>query len=274
MTTIADARQAVGDAAARAELYRLWLAGQRMGTTHPHILEMMGERERSRSVEALRLKLLEGTQRRRTIASVIDENASLVQPFEAAILKFGEESGSMEQSLNTLAAHFKAEHRLLSKLWSKLTYPLVVSLAAIFIAPLPLFFLGQARTYWLTVAVGFAAWYALGGGVITALAARYAQQPEFVLGRLCRGLATGIEAGLPLDRVATLASESTGHPAIRAHVRSHDARTLATKPLSEVFSGCAVVPVEVIAAMRVAEVSADYSGALRKLADLYDPDRK
>ncbi|MGQ0562371.1 MAG: hypothetical protein ACT443_10910 [Gemmatimonadota bacterium] len=41
----------------------------------------------------------------------------------------GDESGSLEQALAALAAHFKAVHRLLNKLWSKLTYPLIPSLA-------------------------------------------------------------------------------------------------------------------------------------------------
>ena len=252
----------------------MWVAGQRMGAAHPHILEMMGPRAKSATVEMLRMKLLAGTQRRRTLESIIKENAALVQPFEAAVLTLGEESGTLEQSLSTLVTHFKAEHRLLSRVWSKLTYPLVVSLAFIVLAPLPLFFMGRASSYWISVAGGLAVWYGFGGGVITGMAATYANRPEFVLARLGRALASGIEAGLPLDRVATLAAESTGHPMIIAHVKKQNARQLATRPLSEVFSGCAAIPGEMIAAMRVAEVSGDFGGALRKLADLYDPFRK
>lgn len=274
MTTIGHARQAVADAAARAELYRMWVAGQRMGATHPNILEMMGPREGSPTVEALRLKLLKGTQYRRTIASIIKENPDLVQPFEAAVLTSGEEAGGLEQSLNALVAHFKAEHRLLARVWSKLTYPLMTSLAFVFIAPLPLVFMGRANSYFVSVAIGTAVWYGVSGSVITAMAARYANRREFVLARLARGLAAGIEAGLPLDRVATLAAQTTGHPAIVAHVAQQNVRDLATRPLSEVFSGCTAIPAEMIAAIRVAEVSGDFSGGLRKLADLYDFDRK
>jgi type II secretory pathway component PulF len=274
MTTIGHARQALADTAARAELYRMWVAGQHMGATHPHILEMMGPRAKSESVETLRMKLLAGTQRRRTIGSIIGENSALVQPFEAALLTFGEESGTLEQSLAALVTHFKAEHHLLSRVWSKLTYPLLVSLAFIVIGPLPLFFIGRAELYWIFVGSGLAVWYGFGGSVITGMAASYANRPEFVRARLGRALAAGIEAGLPLDRVATLAAESTGHPLIIAHVKKQDVRQLSTRPLSEVFSGCAAIPGEMIAAMRVAEVSGDFGGALRKLADLYDPFRK
>jgi len=71
----------------------------------------------------------------------------------------------------------------------------------------------------------------------------------------------------------TLAVQSTSHPEISAHVSRIPAQHLATQSLSETFEGCAVIPAELKAALRVAEVSGDFSGALRKLADLYDPDR-
>lgn len=270
MTTIAHARQAVADAAARSEFYRLWHAGQRMGATHAHILEMMGPRTTSSVVETLRSRLLDGARQRRTITDVIQQNNRLVHPFEAALLSFGEEAGSLDQSLHALVAHFSAEHKLLLEVWSRLTYPLITSLAAIFIAPLPLVFSNRTTQYWLTVLPALALWYALGGGVIVALAARYANRREFVLARLARTIAAGIEAGLPLDRVTALAAAATGHPAITAHIARMPVRERATRPLSEVLSGCATIPAEMIAAIRVGEHSGDFSSALRKLADLYD----
>jgi type II secretory pathway component PulF len=273
MTTIGQARQAVAAAAARAELYRLWHAGQRMGAAHPHILEMMGVLGRAPVVEELRSRLLEGTRQRRTITSVLTQNPQLTAPFERAILIFGEESGTFEQSLSSLIGHFKAEHRLLRKIWSKLTYPMITSLAAIFIAPLPLLFMNRGSAYWLIVIAGLLIWYVFGGAVITGLAAKYASHRDFVLARLARALATGVEAGLPLDRVVTLAVQATSHPAISAHVGRIPVPQLATRSLSETFEGCSVIPVELNAALRVAEASGDFSGALRKLADLYDPDR-
>ena len=272
MMTIGNARQAVTDAAARAEFYRLWLAAQRMGATHVHALEMMGPRETSSSVEAVRTALLKETKQRRTVTSIVETNAALFQPFEAAILKAGDESGGLEKALGTLSRHFKAEHTLLTKVWSKLTYPLIVSLAFIVLSPLPLFFMGRSGEYWIAAIGGLGLWYGFGGGVVVAMAERYANRRDFVLARLARALAGAVEAGLPLDRAASLAADSTGSPAIVAHVKRQDVRTLATQPLSQTFAGCSVVPVEMIAAMRVAEVSGDFSGALRKLADLHDVD--
>ena len=240
MTTIGAARQAVAAAAARADYYRQWHAAMRMGATNPRIVDMIGPRPTS------------------------------LQPFEAALIEFGEESGSLEQSLSALVAHFKAEHKLLLRIWSKLTYPLIVSLAFIVIGPVPLIFMGQTRTYLISVLGGLALWYGLGGGVIVGLAANYANRREFVLTRLARTIAAGIEAGLPLDRVVILAVQATAHPELTAHVKRFSARQLGTQSLSETFAGCPVIPPEMVAAIKVAEVSGDFSGALRKLADLYE----
>lgn len=270
MSTIRHARQAVHDAAARAEFYRLWQLGQRVGSTHPHILEMMGVRTSSPEVEALRIALLNGTQQRRTVTSIIEANAKLMEPFEKALLVFGEEAGTLERALRTLESHFKSQHKLLLKVWSKLTYPLIVSLAFIVLAPLPLLFAGQTQTYLVSVIIGVAVWYGLGGGAITALAARYASAQEFALARLLRALAGGVEAGLPLDRVVALAAAAAADPRITAHVRAQGSRRLGTQSISETLAGCPVIPPEMHAAFKVAEVSGDFTGALVRLADLYD----
>ena len=273
MTTIAHARQAVGDAKARAEFYRVWHAGQRMGATHPHILATMGTRTGAATVEKWRQMLLEGSKKGQGIAAIVKQNPTLVQRFEGALLSFGEEAGTLEQALRTLGDHFTAEHRLLLKIWSKLTYPLFVSLIAIIIAPLPLLFMNRERSYWALVAMGLVLWFGLGGGVISALAARYAERHEFVIGRLGRALASGVEAGLPLDRTVLLAAESTGNAQIISHVRRTPAQQRGSQPMSETFAGCAIIPPEVISAMRIGEMSGDYSGSLRKMAELYDGQR-
>lgn len=248
----------------------MWHAGQRMGATHPHILDTMGARTESREVEALRATLLEGTRRRETLATILQAHPGAFHPLEKALLAGGEESGTLEQAMNALATHYRAEHRLLLKVWSKLTYPLITSFLMFFIAPLPLLVNGNTSGYITSVAIGVAGWYAFGGAVIIALARHYANRREFVLARLARLLAMGVEAGLPLDRVATLAADAAGNREIIAHVGRMPAQQLATQPLSTTFAGCTIIPPEMMAALTVAEVSGDFSGALRKLADLYD----
>jgi type IV pilus assembly protein PilC len=268
--TIGQARHAIADAKARAEFYRMWHAGQRMGATHPHILDTMGARTESREVESLRALLLEGTRRRETLATILQAHPGAFHPLEKALLVAGEEAGTLEQALNALATHYRAEHRLLLKVWSKLTYPLITSFLAFFIAPLPLLVIGNTSGYITSATIGVAGWYSFGGAVVVALAGRYASRREFVLARLARMLAMGVEAGLPLDRVATLAADAAGDRDMSAHVGRMSAQQIATQPLSTTFIGCTIIPPEMRAAMTVAEVSGDFSGALRKLADLYD----
>jgi len=251
----------------------MWHAGQRMGATTAHILETMGALAGSAAVEQLRQKLLEGAQRRDTITATLQRNASLVQPMERALLVAGEETGGLEQALNTLASHYNAEQRMLLKVWAKLTYPLVTSFVACLIAPLPLLVQGKTGVYLLSAVTTMTLWYLFGGAVIVALAARYANRREFVLARLARGMASAVEAGLTLDRAAVLAADSSGHPQVIAHVRRLPARTIATQPLSVTFVSCPLVPPEMIAAMKVAELSGDFTGSLRKLAELYDDPR-
>ena len=270
MATIGQARAAVAEAKARAEMYRLWHAGHHAGLTHAAVLDTMGPRQSARA-EEWRQKLIEGAKARRSVTQIVRQNPSLTQPFESALLTFGEESGSLEQALRSLGEHFEGEHRMLLKLWSKLTYPLLVSLVAILIAPLPLVVQGGVRTYWILVGIGLTLWYGLGGTVVDLMARRYANRRQFVLGRLGRALANGIEAGLPLERVVTLAAQVTGHPTIIAHVNRLPAKERGSRAISEIFEGCALVPPEMISAMRVGELSGDYSGSLRKMAELYDP---
>ncbi|MEX2285227.1 MAG: type II secretion system F family protein [Gemmatimonadota bacterium] len=270
MATISQARQAVATALSKAELYRMWHTGFHAGLTHGKVLDAMGVRDASPAVEQLRSRLQQGTQRGRTIASIVQQHARLVEPFEGALLRFGEESGSLEASLKTLAEHFALEHRLLTRVWAKLTYPLITSFLIICIAPMPQLVAGNVATYLLAVALGVAVWYSFGGVVVSALAANYANRREFLLARLARTLAMAIEAGLPLDRAVVLAAESTGHPNIIAHVGQRSSQLQASQAASETFTGCPLIPAEMIAAMKVAEVSGDFSGSLRKLAELYD----
>ncbi|HWO89692.1 MAG TPA: type II secretion system F family protein [Gemmatimonadales bacterium] len=81
-----------------------------------------------------------------------------IAPFEAALLKLGEESGKLEECLNLLAEYFAAEQRVMLEVVRKTTYPMFVALAATFIAPLPVAFAGRLTAYFLTVGAGLAMW--------------------------------------------------------------------------------------------------------------------
>jgi len=256
----------------KAELYRMWLAGYHAGLAHPRVLETLGPFGRSPTTEALRQYLLAGTKRRQALATLVRTRPALFAPFEAALLVLGEETGALEQCLRLLADYFAAEHRMMLWVKQKMSYPLIEMLAAAVIAPLPLLFTGHAGLYLPAAAAGLAAASLAGGSVLTAVARFYSRQPKFVRARLARALTIAIEAGLPLARAVELAVAATDDSAIAAHVRAIPAKTISTQPLARTFAGCPKVPREMVAAMEVADVSGDYAGTLKKLAELYDGD--
>lgn len=190
-------------------------------------------------------------------------------PFAAALLRLGEESGHLEECLRLLAEYFAAEHRLVLTVLRKATYPFFTGVLATFVAPLPLLVFGQPFAYALTVGAGLAGWALFGGGALHAISRWYLQKPAYVLGRLLRALTIAIEAGLPLGRAVPLAAQATGSATVLAHVQAQGARVLG-QPLAATFRGCPLVPREALAALEVADVSGDYQGALRRLADLVE----
>lgn len=267
--TISHALSAARDAATRAELYRSWHAAQRAGMSYDVALESLGAR--SGSVETLRRALIDARRKGTGIADALKRlDAATVEPFERAVLLLGEEAGALEKSLKSLAEFFAGEHRALVRLQSKLVYPLLLSIAFVIFAPLPLLAAGRTREYVVTTVLGILAWYVLGGVPVVALRRLYARRAGFVQARLCRALVAAVEAGLPLDRAVMLAAEASGDPAIVAHVKGVGARAIATQPLETTFAACPGTTPAMLGAMRVAGTTGDYAGSIGRLGALYE----
>jgi len=191
-------------------------------------------------------------------------------PFEQALVALGEETGKMDDVLRLLADYFEAEDRATQKALRHAAYPMFTALIAVFIAPLPLIFLGRTGAYFSAVTLGVLLWGVAAFGIATGNARWYLNRPKYVLGRLLRALTIAVEAGLGLERASQLAAEASGNDAVVAHVRRQTSRQRARQPLAETFRGCPYVPFTAIAAMEVADVSGDYGGTLKKLAELHD----
>lgn len=191
-------------------------------------------------------------------------------PFETALVSLGKETGKLEECLRLLADYFAAEDRMIMRVMRHAAYPMFTALAATFVAPLPLAFSGRAAAYLATVAAGLALWLAAGGSLLTGVVGHYLAQPRFVVGRLLRALTFAVEAGLPLARAATLAAEASGDAGVAAHVRRVGAKAAASQPLAATFRGCPHVDTTILAAMEVADASGDYTGALKKRAELLE----
>ncbi len=253
----------------KAELYRMWYAGYSAGLSHPAALEAAGDFRRSRTVQSLREFLLQGTRRRESLQSLVRARPTLFAPFEAALIELGDEAGQLEETFKLLGDYFTAEHRTVMAIKRMLAYPMMNAVAASFIAPFPILFFGNATLYVLTVITELVLAFAFGGTVLLGVARRYGRRRKFVLGRLCRALALGVEAGLPLDRVVTLAVKAAANPDLSAHVQRLSARQRGSQPLSDTFSRT-IVPMEMLAALKVADASGNYSDTMKKLAALYD----
>jgi type IV pilus assembly protein PilC len=268
--TLTQAWNQLDTARFKSELYRMWYAGHHAGLEHLRALEVMDDFHRSPTVRKTRNWLIQGTKRRQSLATIIRAKPELFTPFEAALLVLGEESGALEECLRLLSEYFAAEHRLVLWVKKKMTYPMFNVVAATFIAPFSLLFFGHTAEYLGIVVSGLGVELLAGGSLLLAAAKWFQQRPKFVRGRLLRALTIGIESGLPLGRAVDLAVSATANDAISAHVARFTREQLWGQPLSKTFAGCPAMPREMAAAMEVAEVTGDYSGTLRKMADLYE----
>lgn len=268
--TVGQAWNQLDTARFKSEFYRMWYAGHHAGLEHPKALETMDDFHRSPTVKKLRQWMLAGTKRRQALATITRAKPELFTPFEAAILVLGEESGDLEHCLKLLADYFAAEHRLVQWVKKKMTYPMSQAIAASFIAPFPLLFFGHTAAYLLTVGGALAALGTAGGGLLLAAARWFQQRPKYVRGRLLRALTIGVEGGLPLGRAIQLAVDATANEAIRAHVSRFTREQLSGQTLAKTFTDCPFVGREMTAAMEVADTTGDYSGTLKRMAELYE----
>ncbi len=254
----------------KSEFYRMWHTGYRAGLPHPKVMATVGDFRRSPQVQRQLKVFLEGTRRGESLTDIIRAQPELFFPFEAALLELGEESGQLEEMLAMLGKYFAVEHRMVLAMKQKMSYPMFTTLAAIFIAPFPLLFFGNAAAYLMIVVPSCVALLLFGGGLLLAVARWYRGRPQFVVARLCRALALGVEAGLPLGRVIDLGVKSAANVELTNHVARVPVRERGNQPLAQTFGGSTVVPREVIAAMEVADTTGDYRNTLRKLAEMYD----
>lgn len=266
--SIAAVLRALDDGRGRAELYRMWRMGMGAGMAHPAILRRLGPF--TGPTLALQTALIEGTTRRHDIATIVKRFPERFEPFEAALLAAGDESGRLERVLATLADFFERQHRMMLTVKKHLAYPLVTSFFAIWIAPLPLVFRGMVWTYLVTVATGLAAWAFFGGTFLASRARSYQRRPEFVRARFARALAMTIGAGLPLARALRLSAAASGDPDLVRFVAAKDEATLSTHSLEETLTGAPTITPDLLGTIRVAERSGDMESTLRRMAELYE----
>lgn len=268
MQGVLAALQSLDDGRHRAEFYRMWRAGYSAAFTHPKSLDTMGPRE-SAQTESVRQWLLSGMTRGREVAELVKSGGDRFEEFERALLTLGEESGRLDDALRLLGDFYMKKHQLMLRVKNKMTYPLFTGLAACFIAPLKLVFIGHTTAY-MVLAFGAAAMLAASaGGIVAGVAAVYGRKPPLARARMARALATAIEAGLTLPRAIRLAADASANPEIRAFVMPQSEKQLSTRSISASLEGCPHLTPEFVGFLDTAEKTGNFT-PLSRLAELYE----
>lgn len=271
MTTLLKAHVALVEAERRSALYRGWGAAHNMGATYGAALADLGMTFGAGDTERLRVYLAETTKKRVTLTDAVNKAPTgLLEPFEKALLKLGEETGSLDKSLRLLADWYMGKHRLLLKLWSGSAYPLFLTLATAVLLPLPMVFKNQTKEYLIIAGLGVAAWWLFGGNVVYIAATFGSKRSKWVRARLARSLATAMEAGAPMDRVLDLAVAAAANAELEACVKKVPPAKRRAQPLSDTLRGCPHVPAELASAIQVAESTGNWSGTVGRLGELYE----
>ncbi len=254
----------------KSEFYNSWRLGYHAGLPHGRTLATVGDFKRSRTVAKIRNALLRGAERKQTVGQVLKDNLKLFDSFEGGVLALAEESGGFEEALGLLAGYFAAEYRAVQTVKRWLAYPMATGVAAIFVVSFPVLFFGDVVRYVLIVSAELVAAFLFAGAILSRVARWHRSRREFVVGRFCRALAMGVEAGLPLAKVTEFAVAAAGHPDLTTHLEKTPRLERGRQPLAKTFAGSSVLPFEVLAALEVADTTGNYGDTLGKLARLYD----
>ena len=246
----------------------MWATQHAAGFPHPKSLETMGPRA-SANTERVRVWLLDGTKRGRPLAELLRSGGTRFEEFERALLTLGEESGRLEDAFRLLGDFYMRKHQLMLWVKKKMAYPLFTGLAACFIAPLPLVFMGRTTAYFVSAFGTAALLLGASGGIVAAVAARYGRKPPMARARMARALATAIEAGLTLPRAVRLAADASASPEIRAFVQRQSEKQLAARSISVSLAGCPHLTPDFLGMLDVAERTGDFK-SLARLAELYE----
>ena len=271
--TVLGALRRLDESRYRAELYRGWGTALGAGLTHGVALEQIGRLHSGRTEEARRY-LVVGAQQGRPVAALVKARPGLFEPFEAAILAAGEESGTLLTSLRLLAEHYARDFRRMLRVRLLMGYPVYAGVLASFVITQPFLSRGGWKAYVIAIAGALAAFLLLGGVVLTLFANFIGAGASYTLPRFARTLATGLHAGLPLGRAVRFAVDVSGSPVLRAHLAKRSEREIATMPLAALFEGCRAVPAACLTQMRVADATGDYLHTLGRYADSLEEDRR
>jgi type II secretory pathway component PulF len=263
--TILGSLRSLDESRHRAELYRAWSTGLAAGLTSNVILDQMGPIAFP-SVEESRRYLVVGTGQGKSLTALVKARPNLLVPFEGAVLAAGDESGTLNQSLQLLAAYYAGEYKRALKIRNAMLYPVFVGLVASFGLPFVMLRKSPVKTYVVAIVILLIAFLLLGGIFISILASISLNTLAMSRARFARVLASTVEAGLPLGRAIRLAVDASGNRGLREHIKKRSERELSTTPLAKLFDGCEEIPARLMGQLMVADATGDYKGTLTHYA--------
>jgi type IV pilus assembly protein PilC len=280
------------------------------GLPLPKALEALTKQTKNEKFKSALLKIREKIARGKTLSSALADYPDIFSEIFQSMVKVGEESGTLDQVLETLNMQMEKEHNLRSKIRGAMIYPAVIICAMIGVGILMLVtviptlgetfeelgielpattkaIIGLANfmtTKWQFIIVGIAILVILFSQgikneeikkVIDKLMLKIPVFSQIVRNSssayMLRTLSSLIKAGTPLPRSLEITSGILGNYYFKNAIAEGAKRVRKGEKLSEVLRGYKnVYPSVVVQMMAVGEETGETSEILGKLADFFE----
>lgn len=236
------------------------------------------------------LKLLQGIQNNLTFSESLECLGGWTPDFDIALIRAGEQSGTLDRALAVLARHHDSRATNLHAVIQEAVYPALVLHVALFIVPLPhliqtghvgLYLLqsgGTLLTLYLMVAIIAAAiqpnrslaWRSRIEGILVHIPVWGSARTDLALARLAGSLHALLSAGILVTEAWPLAAKASGSPMLIRVVDLWPPLLLSGSTPAELVSNSGVFPDFFASAYATGEVSGRLEEQLGRLEKYHE----
>lgn len=282
----------------------------RSGMGLPEAVEIIRQESKSPKLQKVLADVSYQTKKGKSLSSVLAQYKSDFDAVFLTMVKVGEESGTLEKSLDYLAKQLSATHELSQKIKGSMMYPAVIVVAmfgngimmAVFVLPriataflkldveLPVYtrimlnvgqFFGENTAAVLVASfafvVGFFAMFILPFTrkiIVNAVSHAPVVKgvvKEIDVARYSRTLSTLLVSGVPIIESLDVAASSITHPGMKAEAKLFSESVSKGQSLSEIMAAKRkIFPVIMIQTVRAGEQSGSLEVVLSEVADFYE----
>jgi type IV pilus assembly protein PilC len=251
-------------------------------------------------------RVLASLQRGDDLSAALKKEQAAFPPLVVAMVSVGEHSGMLAEIFGHLEDHFVRQQQLWNAFVSKITWPVVQLILAVFVIAGLIYFLGiiadmrgpgappydplglglsgaSGAMIFLGVVVGIALGLCLlyflltrGLGGRASVSAFLLRLPaigpclqSLALARFCTAMRLTHETGMPVGKALQLSLRATGNPAWEAQASAVKAATMTGDDLTTILSRTGLFPDEFEQILSVAEMSGSISEVMEKQAEHY-----